>query len=186
MLEETDGKETLVMKTATKLVVVAVFVTMVWPTVGNAGELGRRWCGPLGTWIGANATFEQEYLVSIQPLSGNCFSVVSEGLEVTLPWEVATSWRGVVRKIDRDTFTIELVTFAGPSQLTDPGEGVPDIAAIRGQLNMLDCDHFEIEFDEVLLYAWGQMPFEDDPVATMPPSVANYARVPFNCTDRAE
>ena len=57
------------MKTATRIIVVAVFVFMVWPAAGNAGELGRRWCSPMGTWIGVNQTYEQEYLVVFYRLS---------------------------------------------------------------------------------------------------------------------
>jgi len=177
------------MKTATRIIVVVVFATMAWATIGEtqetAGERGGNRCGPAGTWIGANETYSLEYLVTIQPMRGSCFSVESEGLEVTLPWETSTSWRGMLSKTDKRTFIVELVTFAGPSQLSDPDAEVPDIAAIRGRLTMLDCDHFEIDFGETGVYAWGQTPFEDQPLATWPPSIAHYVRVPFDCESRS-
>lgn len=171
------------MKTAIKIVVVAL--TMAWAgTVfaqGAGNGLGRAWCGPAGTWIGSNETYDLEFVVTIDPMGRQCFSVVGEGLEVTPPWESATAWRGTARKTGPDTYAWTQVTFASPSQLTDPSEGVPDIAAIRGELRMLDCDHFEIEFGPTEVYAWGQTPFEDDPMATWPPSIARYTRVPVDC-----
>lgn len=178
------------MKTAIRIVVVLVVAVMAWAAVGEAqgieGERGGKRCGPTGVWIGANETYSQEYLLTVQPMGGGCFSAMSEGIEVTPPWEKSTSWRGMLSKVDSRTFIVELVTYAGPSQLSDPDAGVPDIAAIRGQLTMLDCDHFEINFGEVGVYAWGQIPFEDQPLATWPPSIAHYARVPFDCENRSE
>lgn len=178
------------MKTATRIVVAVVFAAMAWTTAaeaqGTAGERGGKRCGPTGVWIGGNETYSQEYLFTAQPMGGGCFSVVSEGLEVTLPWETSTSWRGMLSKVDERTFIVELVAYAGPSQLSDPDAEVPDIAAIRGRLTMLDCDHLEINFGEVGVYVWGQTPFEDQPLATWPPSIAHYARVPFDCENRSE
>jgi hypothetical protein len=46
---------------------------------------------------------------------------------------------------------------------------------------MLDCDHFEIDFGPAELYAWGQTPFKDQPMATLPPSIGSYTRVPVDC-----
>ena len=90
----------------------------------------------------------------------------------------------MIHKTGRYTYSWAQVTLAGPSQLSDPGAGVPDIAGIRGEMTMQDCDHFEIDFGQAELYAWGQTPFEDVPVATMPPSIASYTRVPFDCAVR--
>jgi hypothetical protein len=79
------------MKKAGRIVVTVVFAAMAWTTTGEAqgpaGERGGNRCGPAGTWIGANETYGLEYLLTIQPAGGGCFSVVSEGLEVTLPWD---------------------------------------------------------------------------------------------------
>jgi hypothetical protein len=169
------------MKTVTRIVVVAAVAAIAWAAVGEAAERGHKWCAPTGGWIGANDTFGIEYLVTVQRMGGGCFSVTSDSIETVLPWEVGTPWRGMIKKIDRHTFTVEMVAYAGPSQLSNPKSGVPDIAGIRGLLTMLDCDHFQIEFGEVGLYAWGQTPFEDDPLATLPPSIAHYKRVPFDC-----
>ena len=177
------------MKTATRIFVMVVVATMAWSAIGEAqgiaGERGGKRCGPAGVWIGANETYGLEYLVTIQQMAGHCFSVVSDGIEITPPWETSTPWRGMLSKIDSRSFLVELVTFADPSQLSDPDAEVPDIAAIRGRLTMLDCDHFEIDFGETGVYAWGQTPFEDEPLATWPPSIAHYARVPFDCENRS-
>ena len=145
-------------------------------------EPGRRWCQPSGTWIGQNETYGLEFVVTIEPMGGGCYSVVSEGIEIVPPWEVSTAWRGALRKTGRRTFSWNQVLYAGPSQLTDPSAGVPDIAGIRGELTMLDCDHFEVVFGPTELYAWGLTPFEDEPTSTMPPSIAHYTRVPYECT----
>lgn len=178
------------MKTARRIVVVVAVASMAWATVGaaqgGAAERGGHRCGPTGVWIGANETFGHEFVVTVQPMGGGCFSVVSEGIEATPPWESATPWRGMAKKLDSRTFIVEMVAYAGPSQLTDPSAEVPDIAAIRGRLTMLDCDHFEIEFGEIGVYAWGQTPLEDQPMATWPPSIAHYARVPFECENRSQ
>ncbi len=178
------------MKRASKIIVVATLLTAVWAGVASAQdavqEPGRKWCGPTGTWIGGNETLGLEFVMTIEPMGGGCFSVVSEGIENVPPWETSTAWRGVIHKTGRQTYSWAQVTIAGPSQLSDPGAGVPDIAGIRGEMTMQDCDHFEIDFGQVELYAWGQTPFEDVPVATMPPSIASYTRVPFDCAVRYE
>lgn len=161
------------MKTAGKVVVMAALMAVAWTSVvsaqGTPAELEGRWCKPTGTWIGQNDTFGNEFLMTIEPMGGGCYSVVSESIDIVPPWETSTAWRGVLRKTGRYTYSWIQVAYAGPSQLTDPGEGVPDIAAIRGVVTMDDCDHFEIDFEEIGLYAWGQVPFEDEPVATLPP-----------------
>lgn len=178
------------MKTAEKIVVVAAVMAMMWAggvsAQDPAGQPGRRLCSPTGTWFGTNETYGLEFVVTIEHMGGGCYSIVAEGVENTPPWEVSTAWRGVLNKTGGRTFSLAQITFAGPSQLTDPGEGVPDVAGIRGEMTMLDCDHFEVEFGPTELYAWGQTPFEDPPVATMPPSIANYTRVPFDCASRSE
>jgi len=176
------------MKTAMKIV--TVMMILAWAGTGFAQQAGnapgRAWCGPAGTWIGSNDTFGLEFVVTIDPMSRHCFSVVGEGVEVVPPWESSTAWRGVARKTGPDTYAWTQVTLASPSQFSDPGAGVPDIAGIRGQMRMSDCDHFEIEFGPTELYAWGQTPFEDEPVATLPPSIARYTRVPVDCGFEAE
>lgn len=178
------------MKRANKIIVFATFFTVVWAGAISAQEAGsepgRKWCGPAGTWIGQNETFGLEFVVTIDPMGGGCYSAVGEGIENVPPWEASTAWRGVLRKTGRRTFSWTQVAFAGPSQFTDPDEGVPDIAGIRGELTMLDCDHFEIIFEPTELYAWGQTPFVDQPMATMPPGIAHYTRVPLDCGARTK
>jgi len=173
------------MKTTVRIVVTAVMVSLAWAGIGfaqePAGQPGRNWCGPAGVWFGSNETFGLEYVVTIDKIGGGCFSVVAENIEVVPPWEYSTPWRGVIRKTGPGTYRWQQITYAGPSQLTDPGAGVPDIAAIRGEMTMLDCDHFEVDFGPTGVYAWGQTPFEDEPLATWPPSIARYTRVPFEC-----
>ena len=46
---------------------------------------------------------------------------------------------------------------------------------------MVDCDHFDAEFDTIGIYAWGQVPFVDEPLTTFPPSIASYTRLPGAC-----
>lgn len=173
------------MKTTVRIVVTAVMVSLAWVGAGFAQEPaaqpGRNWCGPAGVWFGSNETYGLEYVVTIDKIGGGCFSVVAENIEVVPPWEYSTPWRGVIRKTGPGTYRWQQITYAGPSQLTDPGAGVPDIAAIRGEMTMLDCDHFEVDFGPTGVYAWGQTPFEDEPLATWPPSIARYTRVPFEC-----
>lgn len=176
------------MKTATKIA--AVLMVMAWAGTGlaqePAQELGRKWCGPAGTWFGSNETFGLEFIVTIDRVGASCFSAVAEGVEVIPPWEYATSWRGMLSKGANHTYTLMQITYAGPSQFTDPSEGVPDIAAIRGELTMLDCDHFEVAFGPTEVYAWGQTPFEDEPAASWPPSIARYTRVPVECGNKTK
>ena len=178
------------MKTAVRIVVTAAVVAMAWAGTGFAqetsGQPGRRWCGPVGTWFGSNETFGLEFVVTIAHIGGGCYSVVAEGVEVVPPWESATPWRGVIHKTGRDTYRWQQIIFAAPSQLTDPSEGVPDIAGIEGQMTILDCDHFEVDFGPTGVYAWGQTPFEDEPMATWPPSIARYTRVPVDCGPEPE
>ena len=179
------------MKQANKMVVVATMVVALALTGAASAqqansELGRKWCGPTGTWIGQNDTYGLELVLTIEPMSGTCFSIVGEGIENILPWEVSTAWRGVINKNGGQSYSTSMVTLAGPNQLTGPTADVPDIAAVRGELYMPDCDHLEIEFEPTELYAWGQVPFEDTPLATMPPSIAHYTRVPFDCMERVE
>ncbi len=171
------------MKTESKVVVVAVVMAMACVGVVSAQDASqepeRRWCGPAGTWIGQNQTYGLEWLVTVEPMGGGRYSIVAEGIDDTPPWESSTSYRGVLHKTGRRTFSFAQIKFAGPSQFTDPGEGVPDIFGIRGELTMVDCDHSEVEFAPSEFYAWGQIPFVDDPVATSPPAFATFTRVPF-------
>lgn len=187
-LRETNRKGTRKMKTAIRIVAVLMVIT--WAGTGLAQEAvretSRRWCGPVGTWFGSNETFGLEFIVTIDPMGGGCFSVVAETVEVAPPWEYSTSWRGMLSKGAYHTYTWTQIAYAGPSQFTDPSAGVPDIAAIRGVLTMLDCDHIEVDFGPTELYAWGQTPFEDDPAATWPPSIARYTRVPTECGNKTE
>lgn len=178
------------MKSANKMVVVATVAVLALAGTAAAQapnlELGRKWCGPTGTWIGQNDTYGLELVLTIEPMSGTCFSIVGEGIENVLPWEVSTAWRGVIHKTGGQSYNTSMVTLAGPNQLTNPKADVPDIAAVRGEIYMPDCDHLEIEFEATELYAWGQVPFEDAPLATMPPSIAHYTRVPFDCLERPD
>jgi hypothetical protein len=178
------------MKSANNMVVVATMAALAFASAAAAQvpdlELGRKWCGPTGTWIGQNDTYGLELVLTIEPMSGTCFSIVAEGIEKVLPWEVSTAWRGVVKKNGGQSYSTSMVTLAGPNQLTNPKADVPDIAAVRGELYMPDCDHLEIEFEPTELYAWCQVPFEDTPLATMPPSIAHYTRVPFDCLERPD
>ncbi len=173
------------MKTANKIMVVATMVALAWAGSGMAQEDGGggfRRCGPAGAWYGQNETFAMEFLISVVPMGGGCYSIVAEGIGNSVPpWEVSTSWRGVLRKTGGRTYNMVQLMNAGPSQLSDPDDGVPDIAAAQGELTMLDCDHFEVEFEEIGIYAWGQTPFVDTPGATFPPSYATYTRVPGTC-----
>lgn len=176
------------MKTATKIMAVAAVVAMAWAGPGLAQDLdGRRGnrCDPAGTWFGQNATYGLEFLVTIVPMGGGCYSTVVEGVANDVPpWEYSTAWRGVIQKTGPRTYGWVQLQFAGPSQATPPEEGVPDMAAAQGELNMVDCDHFDAEFDLIGIYAWGQIPFVDEPVATYPPSVASYTRLPGACSHR--
>jgi len=173
------------MNRASKIFMVATLFTAVWAGAVSAQdsriEPGRRSCQPTGTWIGQNETYGLEFVVTIEPMGGGCYSVIAEGIENVPPWEVSTAWRGALRKTGNRTFSWIQVTYAGPSQLTDPAEGVPDIAAVRAEMTMDDCDHLEVVMEPIGIYAWGQVPFEDDPVITMPPSIAHYTRFPLDC-----
>lgn len=171
------------MKEARKTLVVAVVLAIA--VVGAASaqdavlEPERRWCTPAGTWIGQNETFGLEYVVTVEPMGGGRFSVVGEGIDETPPWTVSTAWRGMQYRTGHRTYSLTQTKLAGPSQFTDPAEGVPDIFGIQAVVTMLDCDHIEIEFGPAEFYAWGQIPFEDEPVATGTPSISTYTRVPF-------
>ena len=85
--------------------------------------------------------------MTIEPMGGGCYSVVSESIDIVPPWETSTAWRAVPRKTGRFTYSWIQVAYAGPSPLTDPGEGVPDIAAIRPVVTMDNCDHLDIAFE---------------------------------------
>ncbi len=171
------------MKMASRIVVVAVVMAMAGVGAVSAQDAAqepeRRGCTPAGTWIGQNETFGLEWLVTVEPMGGGRYSIVGEGVDDIPPWEFSTAYRGVLRKTGRRTFTFAQIKFMGPSQFTDPGEGVPDILGIKGEMTMLDCDHNEVEFAPSEFYAWGQIPFVDDPVATSPPAIAYFTRVPF-------
>ncbi len=178
------------MKTATKIMAVAAMVAMAWAGPGFAQQAdrgGNRACDPAGTWFGQNETYGFEFLFTVVPMGGGCYSAVAEGVANDVPpWEYATSWRGTIQKIRGRTYEIVQLQYAGPSQLSDPQDGVPDIAGAQGELTMLDCDHFEVEFAEIGIYAWGQTPFVDVPVATYPPSFATYTRVPGSCKEKKD
>jgi hypothetical protein len=189
-LGKTDGKEKRIMKTARTIVLVATLSTLVWAGAveaqENKQEPGRSWCSPAGVWIGQNHTYELEYVITIEKMGAGCFSIVADGVELVAPWESSTRWRGMLRRTGRHTFSMTQVALAGPSQFLGMTDGVPDIAAIRGVLTQVDCDHFEVEFEPTELYAWGQKPFVDSPVATLPPSIASYERVPMDCKDSVD
>lgn len=177
------------MKTATKCAVVAAtIVAAVWAAPGMAqvisGDPGDR-CGPAGAWFGQNETFGLEFLVTIVPIGNGCFSVVTETYEITEPYEYGTLWRGVIRRVDLRTYSWTQLSYAGPSQVPGTREDVPDIAAARGQMTMVDCDHFEIDFDKIAIYAWGQKPFASHALMTFPPSHASYTRVPGTCQEQS-
>ena len=172
------------MKMASKAGVVAVVMAIACVAAVSAQEAvpdpEHRWCTPAGTWIGQNETYGFEYVVTIESLGGGRYSIVAEGIDDTPPWEFSTPYRGVLRKTGRRTFSFAQIKLAGPSQFTDPGEGVPDIFGIQGDMVMLDCDHNEVEFAPSEFYAWGQIPFEDEPVATSPPAIATFTRIPID------
>ena len=146
----------------TRTTIALLMMVMIWAGAGLAQEPangpGRPWCSPTGTWFGSNETFGLEFVVTIDPVNGHCFSVVAEGLEATPPWESGTAWRGMIRKTGPGTYSWVQIAYASPSQFTDPGAGVPDIAGARGRMTMLDCDHFEVDFGPIGIYAWGQTP----------------------------
>jgi hypothetical protein len=125
-------------------------------------------------------------ITTLRPLGGGRYSIVAEGVDVIPPWEFSTAYRGVLRKTGHRTFSFAQIRFSGPSQFTDPGEGVPDIVGIRGEMTMLDCDHSEVEFGPAGFYAWGQIPFEDAPLATSPPAIAYFTRVPFDSVPQSQ
>lgn len=178
------------MKTASKTVVVAVVMAMACVAAVFAQdavpEPERQRCAPTGTWIGQNETLGLEYVVTVEPMGGGRYSIVADSIDDTPPWEFSTPWRGVLRKTGPRTFSFKQIKLAGPSQFTDPGEGVPDIFASRGEMTMLDCDHSEVEFAPSEFYAWGQIPFEDEPVATSPPSIAYFTKVPFEYSSQSQ
>lgn len=178
------------MKTAGRIILVAVVMAMTCVAAVFAQDAvqdpERQRCSPTGTWIGQNETLGLEYVVTVEPMGGVQYSIVAEGIDDTPPWEFSTPWRGVLRKIGPRTFSFMQIKLAGPSQFTDPGEGVPDIFGILGEMNMLDCDHGEVEFAPGKFYAWGQIPFEDEPVATSPPSIAYFTRVPFENSSQSQ
>jgi hypothetical protein len=173
------------MKTATKIVVVAAMVAMGWSGPGIAHD-GEGWaldrCGPAGTWFGQNETYGFEYLITVVPMGGGCYSAVAEGIGNEVPpWEQGTSWRGVITKTGDRSYSIVQLQLAGPSQLQQKSGDRPDVAAARGELTMVDCNHFEVEFGLIGIYAWGQTPLVDEAMATYPPSIASYTRLSGDC-----
>ena len=60
------------MKSANKMVVVASMVALALAGTAAAqspnSELGRKWCGPTGTWIGQNDTYGLELVLTIEPM----------------------------------------------------------------------------------------------------------------------
>jgi len=169
------------MKTATRISFVTAAMLMSLTGVCWAQEIRETpgsQCSPAGTWIGQNETYDHEFLITIEPSGTGCFSVVSEGIEITPPWQVSTAWRGTIRKVRDQTFEWWLIAYAGPSQTTDQAAELPDVVGINGEMNMLSCNHFEVNFGPIGVYAWGQIPFHDEPLATWPPSYASYSRVP--------
>lgn len=172
------------MKTMTQIVAAITMMTLAMTGSPMADE--PEWgpgqsCGLAGTWYGSNHTFENEILITIESAGRGCFSMVAESLDRNPPWETATAWRGEIKRTGANTYAFVQISFATPSQLTDPSEGVPDIAAARGEITLFGCDRFEIDIAPIELYAWGQSPFEDEPLATLPPSVASYERIPGPC-----
>jgi len=139
-----------------------------------AGGVGNQ-CGLAGTWWGQNFEYEQEYLVTIVPIGGGRFSAVVEGVNDFPPYEKFTSWRGEAIKTGSDTFAWNQILFG-----TVLGAEVPDIFAVRGEIDLVDCDHFDASFTFGAVYAWGQVPFVDEPLLELPPSSASYTRMPAN------
>jgi len=171
------------MKTASRIIVVAVVMAMACVggvSAQDAVQEPERRCTPTGTWIGQNEVLGLEYMVSVEPMGGGRYSIVAEGIDDTPPWEVSTPWRGVLRKSGHRTFSFAQIKFMGPSLYTDPGEGVPDIIGIWGEMTMFGCDHAEVVIEPGAVYAWGQIPFEDEPVATTLPAIEYFTRVPFD------
>ena len=172
------------MKTVSRIFLMAVVMAMACEAAVFAQdavpEPARQRCAPTGTWIGQNETLGLEYMVTVEPMGGGQYSIVAEGIDDTPPWEVSTPWRGVLRKIGPRTFSFAQIKFMGPSLYTDPGEGVPDIIGIWGEMTMFDCDHAEVVIEPGAVYAWGQIPFEDKPVATTLPAIEYFTRIPFD------
>ena len=141
-----------------------VFVLVTTPCLAqdvSEGSGRGHWCDPAGTWWGQNETFQLEFLVTITPTGFGRYSAVAEGVNGFPPWETATAWRGELRRSGHRTFEWTQLKFAGPGQVS--AEGYPDIAGAHGEMEFVDCDHFEVTFDLLAIYAWGQTPFVDPP-----------------------
>ncbi len=155
-----------------KNLILVLLCAALWASPCLAGGVGNQ-CGLAGTWWGQNFEFQQEYLVTILSIGGGRFSAVVDGVNDFPPYEKFTSWRGEAIKTGSDTFDWSQILFGSL-----PGAEVPDIFAVRGEIMLVDCDHFDASFDFGAIYAWGQVPFGDDPLLEFPPSSASYTRMP--------
>jgi hypothetical protein len=160
------------------IVLVALFVAVPSASAGGSGHQ----CTPAGSWWGYNISFEQEYMFSIVNLGGGKFSAVGDGGAnygdlFSETYEKSTDWRGPLVRIGPKTYELNHLVLASPSLVNDPALGLPDVLGAHGILTMIDCDHFEVQYDSVPLWAWGQTPWVDDPIDDFGAGEAFYTRI---------
>jgi hypothetical protein len=144
-------------------------------------EHGR--CSLLGTWYGGSENPDGtglKYIFSVAQGHGNQLVIEARGgyLADDLGWPVYTDWAGELVKQSRSRYEVFLINLASADVSFPPLE-LPGINAVRGVMELVDCNTVTIEYTFFGIYVWGQVPFVDEPVAQIPtPIYEFYSRVP--------
>ena len=99
------------------------------------------------------------------------------GNYVTVPgYPMMTQWFGELKENRDGSYGIMFVAHLGTS--ADPPTSPPEIAALKGTAQMLDCDTFTARYDFLAVWDWGSTPFVDEPYATVKTDFTeNYRRI---------
>ena len=149
-------------------------------------------CTPAGTWYGGGDDYyvngqlfhSPKYLMTIVPIRAGRFSF--RGDEGFTPNPAAakklSEFSGELIKQPDGSYKGYALALANPSDVPPPlGGPDPNVAAVRETARMTACDTLEFEIDFNAIYAWGKIPFVDNPMVSRGPASETYHRMPTKC-----
>jgi hypothetical protein len=178
------------MKTLVSFVVVAALAVAAPSLAEEPKAQFWNWAAPCpltGSWYGGGLDNPDQpgfkYVLEITSSRAGRHSVVAWGAYSThdLGFAVSTPWTGEIVSRRSGVLEIYLINLNNSDGAFPPTE-YPVVQAVRGTVSVADCTSMTIEYDFFGIYLWGQTPFVDEPVDTIPvPIIETHSRMPTGC-----
>jgi hypothetical protein len=149
-----------------------------------------NWASPCpltGSWYGGGLDSPDQpgfkYVLDITSSRDGRHSVIAWGAYSTsdLGFAVSTPWTGEIVSRRSGGLEIFLINLNNSDGAFPPTE-YPVVQAVRGTVSVVDCTTITIEYTFFGIYLWGQTPFIDEPVDTIPvPIIETHHRMPTGC-----